>query len=61
MSDSMLDESLSSSFYSVFSPSLFSHHKVELLDCLTKSSIDVGLIDFFGVDKFNRVVDLYLI
>ena len=35
--------------------------KVELLDCPTKSSIDVGLIDFLGVDKFNWVVDPYLI
>ncbi|GFS34043.1 hypothetical protein Acr_00g0031950 [Actinidia rufa] len=35
--------------------------KVELLDCATKSSIDVGLIDFLGVDKFNGVVDPYLI
>ncbi|GFS40575.1 hypothetical protein Acr_00g0069390 [Actinidia rufa] len=35
--------------------------KVELLDCATKFSIDVGLIDFLGVDKFNGVVDPYLI
>ena len=33
----------------------FTHceNKVELLDFSTKSSIDVGLIDFLGVDEFN--------
>ncbi|GFY95433.1 hypothetical protein Acr_10g0008180 [Actinidia rufa] len=36
-------------------------NKVELLDCPIKSSIDVGLIDFLGVDKFNGVVEPYLI
>ena len=35
--------------------------KVELLEYSTKSSIDVGLIDFLGVDKFNWVVDPYLV
>ncbi|GFZ14466.1 hypothetical protein Acr_24g0006560 [Actinidia rufa] len=35
--------------------------KVELFDCPTKSSIDVELINFLGVDKFNGVVDPYLI
>ncbi|GFS39068.1 hypothetical protein Acr_00g0060990 [Actinidia rufa] len=31
--------------------------KVELLDCSTKSSIGIRLIDFLGVDEFNWVVD----
>ncbi|GFY96846.1 hypothetical protein Acr_11g0011520 [Actinidia rufa] len=35
--------------------------KVELFDCPTKSSIDVGLIYFLGVDKFNGDKDPYLI
>ena len=35
--------------------------KVELLDCPTKSSIDVGLIDFLGVNEFNWVVNPYLV
>ncbi|XP_057506232.1 uncharacterized protein LOC130789481 [Actinidia eriantha] len=35
--------------------------KIELLDCPTKSYIDVRLIDFLGVDEFNWVVDPYLV
>ena len=35
--------------------------KIELLDCPTKSSIEVGLINFLGIDKFNWVVNPYLI
>ena len=35
--------------------------KVELLDCPTKSSIDVGLINFLDVAEIDWVVNPYLV